>query len=58
MAEYLGSSWPLILPPALFIVGIAVGVKWHRAHVREVDRRTHNLQHSADAYARESIRHG
>ena len=72
IAEYLASSWPFILPPALFVAGIAVGVKWHRAHVREVNRnlfmrhparrrlqraRLNQIQRSADAYARESIRH-
>ena len=71
IAEYLASSWPFILPPALFIAGIAVGVKWHRAHVRKVNRdlfmqhparqrrrraRLNQIQRSADAYARESIR--
>ncbi len=54
IAEYLASSWPFILPPAAFIAGIAVGVKWHRAHVREVKRRSNDLQHSVEAYARES----
>lgn len=54
IAEYLASSWPFILPPAMFVAGIAVGVKCHRAHAREVQRNTHNLRRSAEAYARES----
>ena len=40
IAEYLASSWPFILPPALFVAGIAVGVKWHRAHVARAERNT------------------
>ena len=62
IAEYLASSWPLILPPALFIAGIAVGVKWHRAYwrrfIEEVTGNSSDLQRSAEAYAREARHHG
>lgn len=67
IAEYLASDWPFILPPALFIAGIAVGVKWHRksaSEVRAAQRRKrrrirlNTIQRSADAYAKESRRYG
>jgi len=53
--QYLNSSWPFILPPAMFIAGIIVGVKWFRAHIREVCNKTSSLQRSAEDYARESV---
>lgn len=58
IAEYLASSWPLILPPALFVAGIAVGVKWHRNYALYCYRQTHNLRRSVDAIAREIRKHG